>query len=566
MLKNKILFATILSLVFPFVIFAEDKPGSTTSTSQPIYYQTKGPLKSIIKSVTCGDKYEFDVTGYSGKNVWVQQYKDNKKVFDGFIAVPMSTYTSECNKDEGKYYTVIYNDDPNSSLTKNLQYIGFTEFTISPATFTVTPSLELRSPGVFVLRTDQNHDVVRSGYFNETAAATDLFKKYRDEMDVVVFVPSRSLMNATNYPCNCAWGVRKLIDGIGYPFDGYSSQFINELSPVGRFYSFALVPAINDVGNYNKSTDSAMYVLLHEIGHAWSTFISRGTEYPPNNPLKILEEWQYAHWGYISDNFNSVMAYGPARIKETENGFFEPIWTDRFDSIFNDFDLYAMGVMPPDKVKPTFVVQNPFGDSSQKYEKFRGVKRSVTIQDSLKIEGKRVPSYGISKNNTTNNVRVTFLIVQGPGGTANELTELEEKIKVLTDQLPSRWQEATQGLSTISVFTPSQKQQPKGFALSVERERSVEELRQEVEDILRRTHDDTMPLKRTIDEQKADFEKFIKGSKTTIQTTISTSSLAPTQTATLSLTSQLNQILTRLSVLQTELLNLIKLRAELLLR
>ena len=161
-------------------------------------------------------------------------------------------------------------------------------------------------------------------------------------------------------------------------------------------------------------------------------------------------------------------------------------------------------------------------------------------------------------------MRVTFLIVQGPEGTENELNELKEKAKIITDSLPLRWNQATRGLSSISVFTPPEKSFAKGISLEFEeKKRTVSELRQEVEDILRKTHDDTPPLKRTIDQKNEDFRKFI-GGKAWVQTITSPSQTAPpVQTATLSPINQFKEILSRLTAIKNELVDLLRRRREL---
>ena len=134
--------------------------------------------------------------------------------------------------------------------------------------------------------------------------------------------------------------------------------------------------------------------------------------------MGILEDLQYSHWGYVSDNYNSVMAYGPARMIDREDGTFTAVWKNSIieNFSFNDFDLYTMGILPPEKVKPTFSIMNPKTVSDARgggQTVITGTKKIVTINDIIRLSGQRVPKSGISKNNLTNNLRVTFLIIQG---------------------------------------------------------------------------------------------------------------------------------------------------------
>ncbi|MBI2670273.1 MAG: hypothetical protein HYX20_03980 [Candidatus Yanofskybacteria bacterium] len=405
-------------------------------------------------------------------------------------------------------------------------------FTIAQSTI-VQEELRLVAPGVFSLTVDYNNDVIRSGYFYIEAAFESLFSKYKDDMDAIVLVPTASLINSVEGRgiCTCAWGVRKLVEGIGYPYGGITGD--------SRFFSLSLIPIYAGAQDSDQAIKAAfMPNLLHEIGHGWSTFIARGRDY--KNPLKILEEQQFSHWGYISDNFDSVMAYGPARMIDNKDGTFTPVWKFREELDFNDFDLYTMGLLPPEKVKPTFSIFN--AASVKNINDIRGNRRDVTINDIINLEGTRNPTFGLTRNNQSNNIRVTFLIAHNLDGSASDLEKAMTITKQMADLLPSHWNKAAKGTSTASVFTPPLKVASNKKTLAVLQSKTNEELRKEVIDILNQTHDDGPASRRSIQEQQQDFQKALEkksiskqslpSSPTIDDTLLPTPSLTPLPTPT----------------------------------
>ncbi|HEY4521819.1 MAG TPA: hypothetical protein VJH05_01625 [Candidatus Paceibacterota bacterium] len=542
-----IVISVAISFFTPFA-FAAQNDGN-----QPIYYKNKVPVDFIF----CGETYTFDVPNYSGKTVWLQQFltKNNTRslVFDGPFLLPMSPYKAVCGKDEGNYETIVYAIENGTIGTMK----GSTYIAIESSASSKTNLKELK-PGIFALKLDASHPAISNrNYFNADSAIVELLRRYQDEMDVVVVITTPSLRNFVgNSICyGCAYTIRKLVDGIGTfsmaTLDPKYIQLHRYMTPKGRFNHVAIVSVYNESISQNLS--NYMYVLLHEIGHAWSTFVTRGGGYS-TNPLGILEENQFAHWGYVSDNHDSLMAYGPARLSENSDGSFSPIWKNVDSLVFNNFDLYFMGLLSPLQVLPTFSISNPFFGPDVRRGNIpsilRGTKKIVTVNDIIAMDGKRVPAYGISKNNVSNNVRITFLIVQGPGGAEEELNQTKELISNLAGELPSRWGQATNKLSTISVFTPPEKKPLEGFATSISDEFTDGEIKELTEDLLEIIHDDISPLKQIED---ASTEQNITA--------------PPVQPPALiqSVTEQLRIILSRLLVLQAELLDLLHRRANLLL-
>ena len=372
-------------------------------------------------------------------------------------------------------------------------------FTIALSTI-AQEELNLVAPGVFSLLVDYNSDVVRSGYFYAQAAFETFLSKYKDDMDIIVLTPTASLINSVERGiCTCAWLVRKPAEGIGYPWQLRTDD--------SRFFGLSLIPI------YAGAEGAYMPNLLHELGHGWSTYIAKFGKDRELNPLKILEESGFYHWGYISDNFDSVMAYGPARMIDNRNGTFTPVWKFMTELGFNDFDLYTMGLLPPERVGPTFSIFNA-ENVNDIGNTIRGTRRNVTINDITNLEGVRNPTFGLTRNNQSSNLRVTFLIVHNLDGSVEALDKATNITKQMADLLPSHWNRATKSLSTASVFTPSLKE---GLATgsniktsAVLQSKTNEELRKEVIDIINQTHDDEPVTKRSIQEQQRDFQKALE--------------------------------------------------------
>lgn len=449
-------------LIVPLISFAASFPKGT-----PLFYQNG----SIVKSVVCGDTYSFDVAGYSNQNVWIEIKKDGVTVFDGLFFVPMQPYTSVCNSeinDAGTYeiafYTTINNNKGNT--------IASSIFTILPKNTADLSVFRYLVPGILSVKlsaSDTKADILF--YF---------LRKYVADMDQLVFVPTKSWLQSQKLTSldNQGGPLRALVDGIME----LPSQFSYAVNPTSRFFGLAY---ISSLGEFNKDKDYATGSLIHEIGHSWGVNVASKDSFGRADPLGINSD---VHWGYFTDNFNSVMAAGPSRLIDNKNGTFKTEWKQKKqEMVFNDFDLYNMGLLTPENVRPTFVISR-FGASQADLKKeilatspnggiVRATKnKDVSINDVIAIQGRRNPSFGFTKNNLTRDLRVSFIIIQGPDGTEQELNDVLSNVKDVTNIFPSEWRRATNNRSSASIFDPVIKPNPiiSSFAASLSENKPVE--------------------------------------------------------------------------------------------
>ncbi|MBI2167755.1 MAG: pre-peptidase C-terminal domain-containing protein [Candidatus Omnitrophica bacterium] len=150
---------------------------------------------------------------------------------------------------------------------------------------------------------------------------------------------------------------------------------------------------------------------------------------------------------------------------------------DRDNSLpFNDFDLYAMGLLGPDEVAPSFVIDNPrtldgrplvldsvsgsyaINPDGSTEEVFvvpgytvLGRRRDVSIEDILAIEAPRAPPHPFSQKDFS----VGFVVVNDPEGDPTEEEDWVEGLNGRLEIFQSAWDLATRYRSGISILPTS---------------------------------------------------------------------------------------------------------------
>lgn len=179
--------------------------------------------------------------------------------------------------------------------------------------------------------------------------------------------------------------------GIGIPIRNNSSWY----GSAGRLRGFLVFPN-------TLFYDGANVGYQHELGHSWINFL--------NVPLLKAS---VPHWP-LSDLANSVMGYsnGPGQglefpykfVQQSENRW---VLQNRTESpIFNDFDLYLMGLIPPTEVKPYMVFENS-NQTIMPGSVITGPVKMVTIDDIINEHGERVPNY----QNSPKNFKIATIII-----------------------------------------------------------------------------------------------------------------------------------------------------------
>lgn len=568
----------IFFLVFVFFLI-----NTQSSFAQQAFYGENGPTfykNSVpVNSVVCGESITFDVPGVKplddgSRVVWLQQFRTNLlgdrstivKTFDGPFFLPMPEYRTKCGQDEGVFENTIFevkkSGDTYVKAFSGL-FAGYVKFLIGAPGEIRETTLEIDEFGIASLQVSRGHLAISSGFFYADGAIQDFLSKYsNDDMDEIIVVPMQSLISAVNKGssmCDCAWRVRDPVSGIG-------TYLFNKLFPYntsGRFFNVVQVPSLNNWVAGTTSTDEALWLLIHEIGHGWSAYYG--------DAYGMLDEFR-AHWARTFSHDNSILGRG-AGITDKGDGTFESGPGLVAERNFNDWDLYNMGLISADKVKDGFSVAN----SQQVAEfKYTGTRRNISLNSLIPSIGVRDPVQGFSYINQSNNIKITFLIVQGPNALDSELVVAKRKIQELIQPLSQRWSVATRNLSSLSVISPSSKvakEKPHSilelfkqiitpvFAASASREQDLREIISDLDATFQKTHDHEVKNNQ-IDFESVNFdgdEKLRLAEQSAADTKLAPLTISQPRSA----VGRLNQILARLLTLQTELLNLLKRRVEL---
>ncbi|HEY8377071.1 MAG TPA: MYXO-CTERM sorting domain-containing protein [Nannocystis sp.] len=194
-------------------------------------------------------------------------------------------------------------------------------------------------------------------------------------------------------------------------------------------------------------------VFGQELGHAWLAFPHINQGLGDDDSLLGRSD---AHWSfYMHSNGSPVEGH---RWTDNGDGTFTATKLDKFE--FSDLDLYLMGLMPPEEVKPWFVIDNPHNcvDSQLpnmecpsrssflfKADTFTvsGTRRDVTIQDVIAAEGPRIPAYP----DAPNQFGLSFLLIKRPDEVLCE--EDYAIIDEVIDRSIKMWVDQTRGRATL---------------------------------------------------------------------------------------------------------------------
>ncbi len=288
------------------------------------------------------------------------------------------------------------------------------------------------------------------------------------------------------------------IQGIGLEQDDKGLQKINDkFSPVlaenfSKFLAAVKQSGIQqsrafvDVQNVLKEFNSEAYVdrvVLEEIAHRWLTFLSSGKT-SSKNPLGILGRGN-GHWSAFfdaglspmdgidwQDNGNgtfTMKSFFGTDIDDLIDVALGSSKTLTFENIFNDFDLYAMGLMDKDDVTPSFVIDNPriggtkltndnfieklFGNASFIFgnHTITGKRRTIHIEDIIAIEGERNPA----SENAQKDFNAALVLVH----TGSPNSAISNYFQRIGNELDDVWDKATRGLSAMRVGATAQQLQ-----------------------------------------------------------------------------------------------------------
>lgn len=147
---------------------------------------------------------------------------------------------------------------------------------------------------------------------------------------------------------------------------------------------------------FSKTYRSLHGVLGQEVGHEWGVFLKYKRE---DSPI-ASGDWlgrDRAHWSYMLHSGGSPLEGN--HWNDNGDGTFtlEPVEYSKY----SDFDLYAMGVLPTEQVRSTFLIRPEncvrgcaAGTPPESGATFvKGTRSEITIDDVIRANGVRSPSY-----------------------------------------------------------------------------------------------------------------------------------------------------------------------------
>jgi len=235
------------------------------------------------------------------------------------------------------------------------------------------------------------HDAAYFSSRNLSNVTREFYRQFPDNYDVlnIVYEPQR-FDNRTHFV------VKNTVSGIGLSMTDQSATY----GSGGRLIGISQFP----ISRFFDGVESGT---LHELGHQWINYLR-------TQPFAIGSP----HWPY-SSMASGIMGFSiggaggqggnyPCTITEDPRGY---VLTTRTDTpVFNDIDLYLMGLMPANEVRTQFAFADQAAAAQVRCEGvFTGAMTRLTINEVMAAGGgPRVPAYGQAPNNfTTATILVT---------------------------------------------------------------------------------------------------------------------------------------------------------------
>jgi hypothetical protein len=285
---------------------------------------------------------------------------------------------------------------------------------------------------------------------NELALARAVIRRLPDRFQFLTAFTTEAVDGASLVE---SLPVKNLDRGIGLPVFDHSALFGTQ--------NLEHVVIMNDLAFYDDDptrpprhpayafAPSTLAVLAHETGHRW---LAEAT--CPTGSLGSSE----GHWSFFLDSGGSLL--GGNRLRDNRDGTFTTLAPLKG---FGPLDQYLMGLRPPEDVSPFYLVEDardfdppldnagrPFGDDSKPENgvRFRGTRRTLTIDDVIDVTGERSPRAGRGPRA----FRMAFVLIV-PAGTTPSIAEVE-KVDRIRRAFGPFFKEATEGRARVGTALP----------------------------------------------------------------------------------------------------------------
>lgn len=283
---------------------------------------------------------------------------------------------------DGSFDIVFTDVDIQVALNGNPIYVGFSigdlgaEF--QSVNFSNLPITGSRAGAIFEAFEDIPYRVVST-----VGIAQRFYAVQPDSFDQLVLITDFDLLGA---PFGAFYQfVRNDIQGLGLNNFDLTANY----GSAGRLQGFLHMNFVNYWPD-NPAGFSFVNVLGQEAEHEWGAFVRslvNGVE------TDLILGRSLGHWSFYLDTDGSVMEGNGWQ--DNGNGTFTTVRS--FDN-FSLLDHYLMGLRPAEEIPPFFLVDVPGVTLTQRSAfpqvgvTATGVKRTITIDDIIAVEGPRVPS------------------------------------------------------------------------------------------------------------------------------------------------------------------------------
>lgn len=284
---------------------------------------------------------------------------------------------------------------------------------------------------------------------NARAIIQQILAVYPDEFDTIQFYPAFFDAAAGNSAFYAT--ISNSVQGIGaQQFNGRGAF---GLPDEGRLSGWSNMNDINLFADHNSATvPKGRYysVISQELSHRW--LMNLAYKESATGPLKQdLKGRQDAHWSALVNAYGSCQD-GIDWVKNADGTFTH---NGESNNGFAPFDKYAMGILAPEEVEDTFIIDNAqLGNTIltnlshadiPRGSRVQGTERTISIQQVIDGLGPRNPPAGTE----TPYYRVALVLVTAPGQPRAEWEPYLNTLQTIQQTYPDTYKEWTGGAGSI---------------------------------------------------------------------------------------------------------------------
>jgi MYXO-CTERM domain-containing protein len=309
----------------------------------------------------------------------------------------------------------------------------------------------------FVTVVDDSGDFENGNWFSDSAVEQRLTnvldKYYETQPDTAQFVVFFSTFQVP-FPGAFYLPLSNDVRGIGYRHSFFGGRETFDSTPGSPLEGLLLM---NDFRIWDDLGGLSV-VFNQELGHRWGAFVHFKEEGATGDSAELLGRDE-SHWSFFMNTGGSPME-GNAW-QDNGDGTFTSV-THRSDFAYHPIDLYAMGLLPASEVPSVWIIEQPdlsalggFGrritrETGPLFDRqisIGGVRKEVTIEDVVRSEGPRSPSFDTAPKN----FKIGFVVVMQRGQQTNQ--SLIDEVDAAIDNVVDGWQVATGSRATLQVVS-----------------------------------------------------------------------------------------------------------------